>query len=94
MADYYVIVSSIDPSDKYVIQKDLCGHLYSKSRNKAEAETAEYRDKLNGGWDSDVLLEKYMVVTTSTYGTTRMMKGFSRFSKRRVTDKKWNTAGK
>ena len=95
MPEYYVIVSQLAPDSKSPILKELCGHLYSKSKARADAEAKEYAEKLNGGWDFDVLREWYHIVTASPYGATRGLRGFATFSKRRVTDKaKWNTSGR
>jgi hypothetical protein len=94
MPEYYVIVSQL-AQEKSPILKPLCGHLYSKSKAKADAEAKEYAEKLNGGWDFDVLREWYHIVTASAYGTTRGLKGFATFSRRRVTDKsKWDLTRK
>lgn len=88
MPEYYAMVST---SDDGIIPK-LCGHLYSRHHAKAHEEAKEYQDQLNGGWPQTVLLGKYHVVTSSPTSTTRGLKGFRTFSKRRVTDKtKWNT---
>lgn len=88
MPDYYVLVSI--PDSKKALELNLCGHLYSVSHKYAVLEAKEYADKLNGGWPLEVLRGQFHTVTACSIGTTRMMRGFPSFRRRRVSDPaKW-----